>query len=541
MRRLSAVLVALLSVAVLAGLAPPASAAPVTYRTPVDGRVTEGFRPPATAYGAGNRGLTYETQPGGPVRASAPGRVSFAGQVGGALHVVVQHADGVRTSYSFLRAVSAKVGDRVDAGALVGSSGSSFHFGARIGDAYIDPAILLASGPAQVHLVPDGEFSETGASDDHRSLLSVVADRVGSVSGGALAWARDTGGDAAQSLGAAGETAFREAVMHMVTVLDAIVNLGQMAGPYAALAAALADMFQAMVEECTSPEVAKPKVAERRVAVFVAGLGSSSSGPDDPNNLSKRLRATDLYAEADTYDFSYKGGRTPEAYEARDTVRDLRKDASDLRALLDRVAAEHPGVPVDLIAHSQGGLIAREALASDYDRPGHRFPPVAHLVTLGTPHHGSDVATFNAWLRWTPGGRALRHAGNLASNFDLGGPGIAQLAETSEFIATINRRDLRDGVEYTSIGAAHDWVVPAVRARLAGATNVLVDAGNIAESHTGLTETDSAHRELALALSDMPPTCQPLVATARRGFTSSGLANGEDLFGTVVAGGVANP
>ena len=37
MRRSSAVLVALLVAAVIAGLAPPASAAPVTYTPPVDG------------------------------------------------------------------------------------------------------------------------------------------------------------------------------------------------------------------------------------------------------------------------------------------------------------------------------------------------------------------------------------------------------------------------------------------------------------------------------------------------------------------------
>ena len=64
----------------------------------------------STPYGAGNRGLEYSTTPGGPAHASAPGRVTFAGQVGGQLHVVVQHADGVRTSYSFLRTIAVRAG-----------------------------------------------------------------------------------------------------------------------------------------------------------------------------------------------------------------------------------------------------------------------------------------------------------------------------------------------------------------------------------------------------------------------------------------------
>ena len=170
MRRLTVVLAAVLATAVLAGLAPPAVAAPVTYTAPVGAPVVDRFRPPATPYGPGNRGLTYGTASGTPVLASAPGRVTFAGPVAGALHVVIQHDDGVRTSYSFLRTVAVRAGQTVAQGAVVGTSGSNFHFGARIGDAYIDPAVLLDSSPGRVHLVPDGEFAEAGAHRDGFAL-----------------------------------------------------------------------------------------------------------------------------------------------------------------------------------------------------------------------------------------------------------------------------------------------------------------------------------------------------------------------------------
>ena len=134
-----------------------ALAAAVAYQPPVHAPVVDFFRPPASHFGAGNRGIDYATPPGTPVGAAAAGQVVFAGQVGGPLHVVVRHADGLRTSYSFLASVSVRAGNRVTAGQEVGRSGPSLHFGARRGDTYIDPLTLFAPAPSgRVHLVPTG-------------------------------------------------------------------------------------------------------------------------------------------------------------------------------------------------------------------------------------------------------------------------------------------------------------------------------------------------------------------------------------------------
>lgn len=127
---------------------------PVSHLPPVDGPVIDRFRPPETPYGPGNRGLKYATRPGDPVRASADGAVTFAGQVGGTLHVTVGHADGVRTSYSFLASVDVGRGQRLHQGDPVGTAGEVLHFGARVGDAYIDPASLLGGPGGQVEPDP---------------------------------------------------------------------------------------------------------------------------------------------------------------------------------------------------------------------------------------------------------------------------------------------------------------------------------------------------------------------------------------------------
>ena len=131
------------------------------YVAPVQGIIVDPFRPPAHPGAPGNRGLEYATRPGSAVRAAAAGVVTFAGRVGSGRHVTVAHADGVRTSYSFLRSVAVRTGQSVGAGDVLGTTGSSFHFGARIVDAYVDPALLLGTGgPAR--LVPLAGRGVTG-------------------------------------------------------------------------------------------------------------------------------------------------------------------------------------------------------------------------------------------------------------------------------------------------------------------------------------------------------------------------------------------
>ena len=72
---------------------------------------------------AGNRGIDYGTAPNALVFAAADGRVIFAGAVGGTLHVTVEHADGLRTSSSFLETLTVAAGARVRIGDELGTTG----------------------------------------------------------------------------------------------------------------------------------------------------------------------------------------------------------------------------------------------------------------------------------------------------------------------------------------------------------------------------------------------------------------------------------
>ncbi|HET9382822.1 MAG TPA: M23 family metallopeptidase, partial [Streptomyces sp.] len=139
---------------------------PVGVRRPA---VVRGWDPPATAYGAGHRGVDLAAPPGAPVRAVAPGRVSFAGRVAGRGVVSVELAGTgtppLRTTYEPLRP-SVEKGDEVAAGDVLGTldtpshcTGPSpcLHWGLRRGETYLNPLALLPpwlTGDAPPRLLP---------------------------------------------------------------------------------------------------------------------------------------------------------------------------------------------------------------------------------------------------------------------------------------------------------------------------------------------------------------------------------------------------
>jgi pimeloyl-ACP methyl ester carboxylesterase len=64
----------------------------------------------------------------------------------------------------------------------------------------------------------------------------------------------------------------------------------------------------------------------------------------------------------------------------------------DVVGQLEARIASIPGAKINVVAHSMGGLVTREYIARQVD--SHRPVRVNRLITLGTPHHGSDGATW---------------------------------------------------------------------------------------------------------------------------------------------------
>jgi murein DD-endopeptidase MepM/ murein hydrolase activator NlpD len=146
---------------------------------PVPAPITHGFDPPAAPYAAGHRGVDFATAPATAVRAAGAGVVTFAGRVGNNRYVTVQHANGWRTTYSYLRTTRVQRGDHVAAGAVLGTSGAELHFGLKIDGRYADPARLFPIRP-RVHLAPidsDNSARVNKPGDRYNDPVSITESR----------------------------------------------------------------------------------------------------------------------------------------------------------------------------------------------------------------------------------------------------------------------------------------------------------------------------------------------------------------------------
>jgi murein DD-endopeptidase MepM/ murein hydrolase activator NlpD len=147
----------------VSGQPPPGETTSAAYAAPIAGpiHVLRPFEPPPTPYAAGHRGADLAAPPGGLVLAAASGRVTFAGPVAGRGVVVIAHPDGIRTEYEPVAPLVAS-GQTVARGQPIARlrgqhdkwpPGQCLHWGARRGDTYIDPMLLLRPlGP--VRLLP---------------------------------------------------------------------------------------------------------------------------------------------------------------------------------------------------------------------------------------------------------------------------------------------------------------------------------------------------------------------------------------------------
>lgn len=115
---------------------------------------------------------------------------------------------------------------------------------------------------------------------------------------------------------------------------------------------------------------------------------------------------------------------------------DLDDQAATLGAAVDAALARSGAPSVDLVGYSAGGVVAR-LWASDLDGEAR----VRRLVTLGSPHQGTEVATLGSLV-----------AGTCPT-------ACQQLATDSPLLARLDRAGIPDGVVFLSIWSTRDDVV----------------------------------------------------------------------------------
>jgi pimeloyl-ACP methyl ester carboxylesterase len=127
----------------------------------------------------------------------------------------------------------------------------------------------------------------------------------------------------------------------------------------------------------------------------------------------------------------------------------IRRSARQLAALLRGLHREQAGLLVCLVAHSMGGLVAREAI----EDPRLKVPNVCRLIMIAPPNQGSQLARYacslDVWEYVTSGARR-REAGLIVGSVCDGWAEAADdLRPDSAFLRQLNARPRNPRVEYS--------------------------------------------------------------------------------------------
>jgi Peptidase family M23/Putative serine esterase (DUF676) len=520
-----------------AGAAPPGTGGCGVWLPPVDGPVVRAFQAPAFAYGPGHRGIDFAAAPGTPVRASGDGVVAFAGSVAGSLHVVVAHEVSLRTTYAFLAGISVRAGDRVARGQVVGTAGATgpeheaggLHFGVRLGDRYVDPQRLFAVCDLTqlVRLIPADEVpaepwdarrvasgSLTSGGSGVASVAGDLAGALGDATGAAVDAGRSGWDAMSRAAGAAtgGARAVAEVGARAGRGLVGVASTAVGHAPAGIVASVAADIAAGTAEwlrhrqECSDGAAAADGTGGSGHLLMAVGGIDTAGAPDEPTfGLDTRALG---YRDDEVRYFSYApdGG----AYHASQTHGDLQRAGLRLAEQLKQAQREHPGREVDLIAHSQGGVVVDVFLQDYYDAADPAYPPIGTVVTLSSPHEGAPLSTAAADWRASPVGRALVEAAEerLPVAPSSSAPSVRQLDEHSHFLRELWNDRLPEHVDFTTIGASDDVLVPATQVDVPDATKVVVDVGGgPLDDHTNIPRDPGALRVVRAALEGRAPPC----------------------------------
>lgn len=247
--------------------------------------------------------------------------------------------------------------------------------------------------------------------------------------------------------------------------------------------------------------------------VVIGGINSEWDADSLPKAFALPARLG--YPASKTYRFSYAGPRAA-SYDRTATYGDLRVAGARLDALLRRIGRAHPGASVDVLAHSQGGLVAREYLKGWAHSWDPARPQVEHLVTLATPHQGAPLAAevtdlddrtitgatvMDLLTRFDhldvgvvpvtlmPLARAAEALENLVP--DPRAAAVDQMVEGSAYLRRLSSEDVAYGTRVLALQAPWDLAVPADHARFPGELNRVVRAA-LPEQHTSILSSPDA-------------------------------------------------
>jgi hypothetical protein len=224
------------------------------------------------------------------------------------------------------------------------------------------------------------------------------------------------------------------------------------------------------------------KISLNNRAVFVPGINTYAGSGHFPMDVDYKTLG---YEKAQINFFSYKNKKLDQDYIISDTYGSTKDFAIDLFKQLEHLA---PSTQIDLIAHSQGGVVVKEFLQNHY-KGSVLEGKIDHIVMFSAPLEGTPFAGLRQ-------SKALKSVLDKIPSKFLDSDSLKQM---TEFESQITSSTLPKEIEYLSIGSNFDFVVPATNTGFNAkkSTNISVNAG-VLNGHSAI-KTDGFATESAMA------------------------------------------
>ncbi len=231
-----------------------------------------------------------------------------------------------------------------------------------------------------------------------------------------------------------------------------------------------------------------------------AGQTPPNLSPDKPVLLfvhGLTSQAKIWYEDNDMYQYAYNNGYQTafiNMYDITGTPEDMWKDGELLAAKIKEISQRYGGKKIVIIAHSKGGVDTQAALVR-YNA----YPYVSRVITLSTPHHGSELAdlAYSSWAGWladlvgsqSPGTSSLQtsYMQYFRSEMDKD-PDVNKVpfyTMSGDKWSGSGKASYTFGGAYLSVFGSNDGVVTTASAQLPGATLIRTGPWNHATVRTG--------------------------------------------------------
>lgn len=195
----------------------------------------------------------------------------------------------------------------------------------------------------------------------------------------------------------------------------------------------------------------------KNILVLVSGINTFASNNHKPVEFDfKKLG----YSKSDKYYFSYGKNAFNEEFKISDTygsTKDFAKNLFSQFNAIEKIQKLNNDVKIDIVAHSQGGVVVKEFL-KNYYYGSSLEGKIEHVVNFSSPQEGTPFASL----------RFKSSIKNVLDDVPVGFLDSEALSEMTEFNSYMSSQKMPSEIKYLSIGSNFDFIVPA--------TNVSVDS-----------------------------------------------------------------